>query len=73
MDLTKYIFLFVIVTVSHVLIVVFGQTSCKPVTDPSVLDGNTNMVLVDHVFYSETISLRLCGIRYMFKYFSSYF
>jgi len=53
-----------IVTIFQVSVIVSGQTSCTRVTDPSVLDGNANMILVDHVFYSEKTSLRFCGIRY---------
>ena len=61
-----------IATIFHVSVIVSGQTSCTRVTDPSVLDGNANMVLVGHVFYSEITTLRFCGIGYLL-YFNNGF
>jgi len=41
------------VTISHASVDVSGQTSYTRVTDPSVLEGNANVVLAGHVFYSK--------------------
>ena len=66
LDLTMNTCWCAIVTIFHVSAIVSGQTSCIRVTDPSVLEDNANMVLVDHVFYSEINSQQICGIRYDF-------
>ena len=65
LHLTMDAVLCAIFTIFHVSAITSGQTSCTRVTDPSVLEGNVNMILVDHVFYSEITSLRFCGIRYL--------
>ena len=72
LHLTTETVLYAVVTIFHVSAIVSGQTSCTRVTDPSVLEGNANMILVDHVFYSEITSLRFCGIRYLLCFNNGY-
>ena len=55
---------YAIITVFYVLTIVSGH-KCTRVTDPNFLEDNANMILVDHVFYSEITTLRFCGIRYL--------